>query len=229
MKFALPQLSTPGWRRSRDLRRIAAFILLTMASALTFHSLADPNSRVLIAAQDISAGSEITADAISLESVPDILRPEGTFQSAEEIGGSIAVTTIRKKEVITPSRILGNALTTELVSSNTIVREDDPPTMVPVVVADPTIIPLLHHGDTVNIVSQGQDEHSPRVIAAGGKVVSDGISMESETQRNNSTILVALPQSAAHSVAGASLNTPLTVVITGPRANKSQIRMDPEP
>lgn len=229
MNVSFPRLSTPGWRRARDLRRVAAFTLFIIAIALTFHSVADTNSHTFVAARDISAGSEITPDDISVVPVPEIVRPEGTFQSEDQIVGSIAVTTIRKKEVITASRVLGNELTSELVSSNTIGREDDPPTMVPVVVADSTIIPLLHHGDTVNIVSQTQNEDSPRVIAAGGRVVSAGNTNENETTKNNSTILVALPQSAAHSVAGASLNSPLTVVITGPRAQKTPIRMDLEP
>lgn len=218
--------ATPGWRRTRDLRRILAIALLIVAFALTIHSMTDTNSQVLIATQDIPAGTQISAEMVAKESVPEILKPEGSYHSDEEITGSITATTIRKKEVITPSRILGSELTTELVTSNTTVSENDPPTMVPVVIADSTIIPLLHHGDTVNIVSQGQQEHEPRVIAAGGKVVSTGISTKDDTQKNNSTILIALPQSAAHSVAGASLNTPLTVVITGPRANKSAIRMD---
>ncbi|WJZ02090.1 SAF domain-containing protein [Corynebacterium freiburgense] len=229
MKLSLPQLVTPGWRRARDIRRILAFVLLIAAFALTIHSVTDSNSKVLIATQDIPAGTEITAENLSIESVPEILKPEGAFQSSDEIVGRIVVTTIRKKEVITPSRILGSELTSELVSSNTMTSENDPPTMVPVVVADSTIIPLLHHGDTVNIVSQGQGDTEPKVIAAGGRVVSPGISSKGETQKNNTTILIALPQSAAHSVAGASLNSPLTVVITGPRANKSSIRMDQQP
>ena len=72
--------------------------------------------------------------------------------------------------------------------------------MVPVPVAEPDIVPMLHHGARVDVVGQG-----PRVVASGGRVVTTG---------EGDAVLVLLRQDQAAAVAAASLSEPLTLVLS---------------
>ena len=105
--------------------------------------------------------------------------------------------------------------------------------MIPVKLAEPDIIPHLHHGDTVDVVTAVDAASSPsdvgegeaptaptaRVIATGGRVVSTS---SAEGEASSSTVLLALPHDHANDVAAASLSQPLTVVIVGDRAHPQQ-------
>ena len=109
--------------------------------------------------------------------------------------------------------------------------EDAAARMIPVKLAEPDIIPHLHHGDTVDVVTavdaspspagEGEASTTPtaRVIATGGRVVSTS---SAEGEASTSTVLLALPHDHANDVAAASLSQPLTVVIVGDRAHPQQ-------
>ena len=71
--------------------------------------------------------------------------------------------------------------------------------MVPVPLAEPDILPMLHHGAEVDVVGQG-----PRVVAKNGIVVTSG---------EGDAVLVLLRQGEAAAVAAASLSEPLTLVL----------------
>ena len=89
--------------------------------------------------------------------------------------------------------------------------------MVPLTLAEPSVIPLLQHGDTISVITQDQETGHPETITAGGKVILAG-------ESDPSTILIALPKSSAEKVAARSLNTPLAVILTGDRAEHHPVQ-----
>ena len=147
----------------------------------------------------MAAGEAVAAGDVALRPVPANLSPDTAFPDPALVEGRVVVSAVEAGEIATTSRFVGAEVTAALVGDR-----EGTPNMVPLKLADPEIIPLLHHGDTVSVVA-----HTGEVIAEEGRIVladADG------------TVLLALPGELAQVVAAASLSTPLAVVITGKRA-----------
>lgn len=222
-------LRTPGHRRGVVVRRAIAVALLiaALASAL---SAAKELPRVPVFSRDLPAGAELALADVDLARLPSSSIPDSAVAAKpEELTGRVITAAAGKGEVITDARLLGEELVSSLVGGS----EDAAARMIPVKLAEPDIIPHLHHGDTVDVVTAVDAASSPsdvgegeaptaptaRVIATGGRVVSTS---SSEGEASSSTVLLALPHDHANDVAAASLSQPLTVVIVGDRAHPQQ-------
>lgn len=222
-------LRTPGHRRGVVVRRAIAVALLiaALASAL---SAAKELPRVPVFSRDLPAGAELALADVDLARLPSSSIPDSAVAAKpEELTGRVITAAAGKGEVITDARLLGEELVSSLVGGS----EDAAARMIPVKLAEPDIIPHLHHGDTVDVVTavdaasstsdvgEGEAPTAPtaRVIATGGRVVSTS---NAEGEASSSTVLLALPHDHANDVAAASLSQPLTVVIVGDRAHPQQ-------
>lgn len=220
-------LRTPGHRRGVVVRRAIAVALLiaALASAL---SAAKELPRVPVFSRDLPAGAELALADVDLARLPTSSIPDSAVAAEpEELSGRVITAAAGKGEVITDARLLGEDLVSSLVSGSDAASAR----MIPVKLAEPDIIPHLHHGDTVDVVTAVDAASSPaeegsapatptaRVIATGGRVVSTS---SSEGEASSSTVLLALPHDHANDVAAASLSQPLTVVIVGDRAHPQQ-------
>ena len=222
-------LRTPGHRRGVVVRRAIAVALLiaALASAL---SAAKELPRVPVFSRDLPAGAELALADVDLAHLPSSSIPDSAVAAKpEELTGRVITAAAGKGEVITDARLLGEELVSSLVGGS----EDAAARMIPVKLAEPDIIPHLHHGDTVDVVTAVDAASSPsdvgegeaptaptaRVIATGGRVVSTS---SAEGEASSSTVLLALPHDHANDVAAASLSQPLTVVIVGDRAHPQQ-------
>ena len=222
-------LRTPGHRRGVVVRRAIAVALLiaALASAL---SAAKELPRVPVFSRDLPAGAELALADVDLARLPSSSIPDSAVAAKpEELTGRVITAAAGKGEVITDARLLGEELVSSLVGGS----EDAAARMIPLKLAEPDIIPHLHHGDTVDVVTAVDAASSPsdvgegeaptaptaRVIATGGRVVSTS---SAEGEASSSTVLLALPHDHANDVAAASLSQPLTVVIVGDRAHPQQ-------
>lgn len=213
-------LRTPGHRRGVLVRRAIAVALLiaALASAL---SAAKELPRVPVFSRDLPAGAELALADVDLARLPASSIPDSAVAAKpEELTGRVITTAAGRGEVITDARLLGEDLVSSLVGGT----GAEAGRMIPVKLAEPDIIPHLHHGDTVDVVTAveaGAAAATPtaRVIASGGRVVSTS---SPEGEASSSTVLLALPQDHANDVAAASLSQPLTVVIVGDRAHPQQ-------
>ncbi|MCG7464020.1 SAF domain-containing protein [Corynebacterium tuberculostearicum] len=222
-------LRTPGHRRGVVVRRAIAVALLiaALASAL---SAAKELPRVPVFSRDLPAGAELALADVDLARLPSSSIPDSAVAAKpEELTGRVITAAAGRGEVITDARLLGEELVSSLVGGS----EDAAARMIPVKLAEPDIIPHLHHGDTVDVVTAVDAASSPsdvgegeapttptaRVIATGGRVVSTS---SAEGEASSSTVLLALPHNHANDVAAASLSQPLTVVIVGDRAHPQQ-------
>lgn len=221
-------LRTPGHRRGVVVRRAVAVALLiaALASAL---SAAKELPRVPVFSRDLPAGAELALADVDLARLPSSSIPDSAVAAKpEELTGRVITAAAGRGEVITDARLLGEDLVSSLVGGS----EAAAARMIPVKLAEPDIIPHLHHGDTVDVVTavdasppspagEGEAPTTPtaRVIATGGRVVSTS---SAEGEASSSTVLLALPHDHANDVAAASLSQPLTVVIVGDRAHPQQ-------
>ena len=213
-------LRTPGHRRGVVVRRAIAVALLiaALASAL---SAAKELPRVPVFSRDLPAGAELALADVDLARLPASSIPDSALAAKpEDLSGRVITAAANKGEVITDARLLGEDLVSSLVGGT----GAEAGRMIPVKLAEPDIIPHLHHGDTVDVVTAveaGAAAATPtaRVIASGGRVVSTS---SPEGEASSSTVLLALPQDHANDVAAASLSQPLTVVIVGDRAHLQQ-------
>ena len=222
-------LRTPGHRRGGVVRRAIAVALLNAALASAL-SAAKELPRVPVFSRDLPAGAELALADVDLARLPSSSIPDSAVAAKpEELTGRVITAAAGKGEVITDARLLGEELVSSLVGGS----EDAAARMIPVKLAEPDIIPHLHHGDTVDVVTAVDAASSPsdvgegeaptaptaRVIATGGRVVSTS---SAEGEASSSTVLLALPHDHANDVAAASLSQPLTVVIVGDRAHPQQ-------
>ena len=213
-------LRTPGHRRGVLVRRAIAVALLiaALASAL---SAAKELPRVPVFSRDLPAGAELALADVDLARLPASSIPDSTLtEKPEELSGRVITAAANKGEVITGARLLGEDLVSSLVGGT----GAEAGRMIPVKLAEPDIIPHLHHGDTVDVVTAVEEREAPtaptaRVIATGGRVVSTS---SAEGEASSSTVRLARPQDLANDVAAASLSQPLTVVIVGDRAHPQQ-------
>ena len=167
------QLRTPGYRRSVLLRRGLAGILVCVAALLAVHShSSDPE--VVVFVRHVEAGTMITINDVALRERPAEFTPDGSFSATEDVMGTVAVSAAEPGEVVTGSRFISSELTATLVhGSRTDDEEGDKQEsgamgeegknaesahMVPISLADPEVIPLLNHGDTVSVISEGSKD-----------------------------------------------------------------------
>ena len=188
----------PGHHRSTAIRRILALVLVVAAglSMLIDGHRADP--LVVIFARPVAAGAVLTDADLTTTRFPSNVVPANAIQEQELAAGQILAAGAAEGEVVTTTRLGGPDLIAQLVA-------EEPPgeefTMVPVPLAEPDIVPMLHHGVRVDVIG-----HGPAVIAEGGRIVTVG---------DEGTVLVLLRKSHAANVAAASLADPLTVVLSG--------------
>lgn len=203
LNTTLATLRTPGWHRSVLLRRAAALFLVLAAGVTAVTSTRDKDPHLAVLVRDIAAGEVVTDTDFDLVPVPDQLHPEGAVTDPAAVADQVAATVLRAGTVATDVNFIGQRLVDDLLGNT-----GEPGNLVPLKLAEPDVIALLRHGETVTVVSHDGDSPQPVVIAEGARVVSTGTD-------DADTVLLALPESAARQVAATALTAPLAVVLTG--------------
>lgn len=207
-RLAIPR--SLGHHRGVALRRWLALILVILAVVVGLRDRLVSDPQVLVFARPVAAGAKLTDADLTSVAVPPALLPDSALQMGdrERAVGHVITAAADQGEFLTASRLIDGDTASELSGPDA--------TMVPISIAEPELTQLLHHGDTVSIITAaGDDDVEPIVVAEGARVVAAG---ENSTGRAE-TVLVTLPKEAAEAVAAASLSHPLAVLITGPRAH----------
>ncbi|MDK8701005.1 SAF domain-containing protein [Corynebacterium pseudodiphtheriticum] len=177
------QLRTPGHQRSVLLRRILAMLLVCTAAILALHSRSN-DPKVVVFTGELEAGQMITINDIELQERPESYTPEGAFTATEDVLGTVTVSATQPGEVVTNARFISSELTATLVqgkSSGEITGEKsgepglESVHMVPISLADPEIIPLLNHGDTVSVITEDTSGNSQTSFGADHRDAERGI------------------------------------------------------
>jgi Flp pilus assembly protein CpaB len=198
-----------GFGRALLLRRIVAALLVLLAAVLALvpatGSAAVP---VVVAARDLTPGAVLDAGEVSLRELPDHLVPDGSARSATEVLGRTLAAPVRRGEPLTDVRMVGADLARA-------VSADPGAASVPLRLPDPDIAALLHPGAVVDVVTIGERQTQPVVLARRARVLAVLAPSTSGGRRSaeGRLVLVALDAGAATRVAAASLSQAVTVTV----------------
>jgi len=198
----------PDWSRTVLARRIAAGGLVALAGIAALRpDPAGDRAQVVVAARDLSPGTELTADDLRLETrlLPTI--PDGSQSDIGPIVGSTLAGPTRRGEVLTDVRLLGRRLAESAAGPDA--------RIVPVHPADSALIDLVRPGDVVDVVaaSDSSSQSNPHVVATDAIVVLVSPKPKAQSANNDRVVLVALPTAAANAVAEAALVQTVTLTL----------------
>lgn len=198
----LENLRTPSYRRTVLIRRCAALLLVFLAGASALLGRANADPGVVVFARDVHPGQVITSEDMTVKPFPEEAVPHSAISALNDAEGQVVASHAAAGEVVTATRLLGPDLVSSLVGERA-----HEYTLVPVKLAEPDIIPMLHHGNRVSVVTAG--DGVPRTVAESGIVVIAG----APDDENSSGVLLLLRHTDASAVAAASLVSPLAVVL----------------
>jgi Flp pilus assembly protein CpaB len=198
----------PDWSRTVTARRIAAAVLVMLAAVAAVRS--DPDGDqvdVVVAADDLTPGTELTETDVRMERRPLTAVPDGaTTDFAAVVGATVAGPT-RRGEVLTDLRLLGPRIAEAAAGPDA--------RIVSLQLADGALVDLVRTGDVVDVLaastSDAGAEARPRVIATRAVVVLVSEKRQGPGAAGERAVLVALPAKAANDVAGASLTQAVTL------------------
>lgn len=216
------QLRTPGIRRSRALRRLAAIACLLLAGVLALGARFHESEKLVTYAREVQPGHRLVAEDLTLTAIDPATAPSQGVTDAQELVGKIALTRRTPGLLASEDDVLDPALTARAVHEPAAQPGAERSTMVPLTLAEAQLIEVLRPGDSVSVVSARDDSTEPQVIATDATVVFAGGMQEKAAQRSPGVVLLLLPEESANAVASASLSLPLTVVFTGERAAPSR-------
>jgi Flp pilus assembly protein CpaB len=192
------------WTRTVLARRVAAGGLVVLAGIAAIRSNPEGDRiEVVVATRDIGPGTALTADDISLESRLAATVPDGASADLPKVLGAKLVGAVRRGEVITDVRLLGERLAEATAGPDA--------RIVPIHPFDGALIDLLRPGDVVDVVaaSNAGPQASPRIVATGGIVVL----VSDNHAAGDRVVLVALPAADANAVAGVALVQTVTLIL----------------
>lgn len=198
----------PDWSRTVAARRVAAALLVVLAAVAAVRSNPEgEQAEVVLAAEDLSPGTELAAPHVRVERRPVATIPEGAVtEPAAALGATVAGPT-RRGEVLTDVRLLGPRIAE--AASGPGAR------LVSLQLADAALVDLVRTGDVVDVLaappSDAGADARPRVIAIGAVVVLVSEKRQGPGAAGDRAVLVALPAQAANEVAGASLTQAVTL------------------
>lgn len=199
-----------GFGRTMLLRRAAAAALVLLAAVLALSPAgATSGETVLVATTDLAAGTVLEPAAVQVRSLPDGAVPDGALRSADAAIGRTLAAPLRRGEPVTDVRLAGAALARAVAA-------DPDAVSVPLRLADEGVARLLHPGAVVDVVTLGERQDVPVVLARDAEVLAvlaagDGGAPAAAAVSSGPLVLVALDPDAATRVAGASLSAALTV------------------
>lgn len=203
-RHLIAERSRPHWARTRTARNVLAAALLLVAIALFLRG--DPTSdaaNVVAARHDLAPGRILSADDVRVVEVPAGTVPEGAITDTADVVGHTLAGPRRGGEVFTDLAVLNPRLTAAAAGI-------PDARVVPIRLADPRVADLLREGDRVDVLTA--DDDTQATLAADAAVILVSAS-DSERDRTDRVVLLALPSADAKIVAGASLTNALAVVL----------------
>jgi Flp pilus assembly protein CpaB len=187
-------------------RRLLAALLTGVAAVAGLRATApppDPTVAVLVAAQDLPAGSRLSGDDLTTAEFRPGTEPDGLVTDPN---GLTLATSLRRGEPVTDTRVLGPALT------------DGHPGMVatPVRLPDPATASLLRVGDRVDVLAADPQGGPTQTLAESALVLALPAPVDAAVADSlpGRLVVLGLAGSEVQAVAGASVTHFLTVTYT---------------
>ncbi|WP_179475455.1 SAF domain-containing protein [Mycolicibacterium vinylchloridicum] len=202
------QLVRPDFTRTVLARRVAAGGLVILAAVAALRP--DPGDRlieVVVAAHDLGPGAALSVDDVRMEKRSATTIPDGAQTVLDAVVGATLAGPARRGEVLTDARVLGSRLAG--LSAGPDAR------VVPLHLADAAVLDLIRPGDVVDVMGAA-DAHTdaqPTLVASDAVVVLVSPKQKAAGAGDDRVVLIALPATAAHSLAAATLVQTVTLTI----------------
>lgn len=213
-------LTTPSYRRSLAFRRIVAAALVFAAVCFSTLHFAQQEASVVVYSTTVTAGNRLHESDVKLTRMPRSLVPEDSVTNPEEIIGNVTVVSRPNGSIATHHDFVETTLISSKVTNDTEEFGDGESNIIPIKLAEPTLVGLLRPGDVISILTTESEHSDPVMIAAGGRVIFAVTEASELPGATPGTVLVSLPATDAQHVAAASLSLPLAVVVTGDRSHE---------
>jgi pilus assembly protein CpaB len=187
--------------------------LLLVAGISALHSTrptaraAASDSRVIVAAHGLAAGSVIGADDVRVAQWPTSIRPAAALSTTKDAVGRRLGGPMTTGEAITAARLVGGALTAGLAPGLV---------AVPVPLVDPGSAALIQSGDRVDLLSPPTDSSQKAVLVAASALVLSVVAADPANSQSGAQLVVAVDSAVELQIAE-SINAPmLATVVTSP-------------
>ncbi|QNJ92394.1 flagellar biosynthesis protein FlgA [Mycolicibacterium fluoranthenivorans] len=202
------QALRPEWTRTVAARRIAAGLLVVLAAIAALRPDPDTARRpVLVAARDLAPGTALTPADVRVESRSAAAVPDGAQTDVAAVLDATLAGPARRGEVLTDVRLLGSRLAEATAGPDA--------RIVSLHLADDALVDLIRPGDVVDVLAgdstSAGTESRPEVIATDAVVTLVSPRGTGPSAGADRVVLVALPRTAAHQVAGTALTRQITV------------------
>jgi Flp pilus assembly protein CpaB len=209
----------PRFRRPRSpvhtARRAAAALLVTVALLLALRpagapatDAAPPGTPVVVAAGDLAAGAVLSRADLDVARLPPGAVPVGTVDDPAGLVGRTVAGSVRAREPLTDTRLVGPGLTALLEPDQV---------AAPVRLADLAVAALVRTGDRVDVLATPPDGASAETVVAGALVLSSGgPEGQAATDPAAGLLLVAVDGPTAALLAAAAASATLTVTLPPP-------------
>lgn len=195
-----------GFGRTLLLRRATAAVLVGLATVLALTPGRESPVAVVVAARDLAPGTVLDATEVTQRELPAQVVPDGAARTPGAVLGRTLAAPVRRGEPLTDVRLAGPDLART-------VSTDPGAVSVPLRLADPDVAALLHPGSAVDVVTVGERQDEPVVLARGARVLAVLDAGTRTGARDGKLVLVALDAVAATRVAAASISQTLTVTV----------------
>ena len=196
-----------GWRRVVLVRRVAASVLAATALLLAMRAPDNSNtSPVLVTVHELPPGATLHDTDVAMRHWPRDLVPSGALSSPAEVDGKILAGAASTGEPLTVLQLAGPEL-----ARQTSGRPDS--ASVPIRLTDADVAGLLGPGQIVDVVTVGEHNGQPTVLASAAKVLTVLPSSGKTAAGKGRIVLVVVPRSAAVKLAAATLSQDVTVTL----------------
>jgi len=195
-----------GFGRTLLLRRATAAVLVGVAAVLALTPGTGSAVAVVVATRDLAPGTVLQANEVTMRGLPAPVVPDGAARTPTTVLGRTLAAPVRRGEPFTDVRLTGPELARTVPVGPDAVS-------VPLRLADPDVAALLRPGATVDVVTVGERQDEPVVLARSARVLAVLEAGPRTGTRDGRLVLVALDPVAATRVAAASLSQTLTVTL----------------
>lgn len=183
-------------------------MLVVLAAVAAVRSNPDgDHTEVVLAAEDLSPGTELAARHVRVERRPVSTIPEGAVTDPSAALGATVAGPARRGEVLTDVRLLGPRIAEAAAGPDA--------RLVSLQLSDGALVDLVRTGDVVDVLAAPASDigaaAQSRVIATRAVVVLVSERRQGPGAAGDRAVLVALPARAANDVAGASLTQAVTL------------------
>jgi pilus assembly protein CpaB len=163
-----------------------------------------PTTKILVAGRELRGGAALRPGDLASVPYPVDAVPAGALTAAAATDGRVLAGALRRGEPVTDARLVAPGI-----------LDGYPGTVaVPVRLADPAAVALLHAGDRVDLIAAAADGGGATVVVADAPVLAvPPVAEHAEGLTSGALLVVAVSEASALSLAEASVSAVLSVAL----------------